>query len=57
MNERERALDEEGRLTPEAPSLAWRLQMDFDYMEVVGVSVCGGGMGRSRTKLEEAPRR
>ena len=44
VDEEDRALDESGRLTEEAPTLAWRIKMDFDFLEILGVAggFCGG---------------
>ena len=38
VDEEDRALDECGRLTEEAPTLAWRIKMDFDFLEILGVA-------------------
>jgi hypothetical protein len=38
VDEEDRALDESGRLTEEAPTLAWRIKLDFYFLEILGVA-------------------
>ena len=38
VDSNDRALDTVGRPTEEAPSLAWRIQMDFDVLEIMCVA-------------------
>ena len=34
----DKAIDEMGLLTETAPTLAWRIQMDIDFLEIMGVA-------------------